>query len=102
MRPGHTLREKSPSELGKPVIEPDNEARPWLTANSRSLDAALALEPNVLCCSHNAVVQASHTRDVLAAKKTRNLQRAHFSLTHATPLLPAPTLSEGECRVSAG
>jgi hypothetical protein len=26
-------------------------------------------------------------------KKTRNLQRAHFSLTHATPLLPATTLS---------
>ena len=29
-------------------------------------------------------------------------QKSHFSLTHATPLLPAPTLSEGECRVSAG
>src|SRR5271169_4963046 len=41
-------------------------------------------------------------RFFLASKKTRNLQRAHFSLTHATPLLPVTTLSEGECRVSAG
>jgi len=39
---------------------------------------------------------------VFAGKKTRNLQRAHFSLTLTTPLLPATTLSEGECRVSAG
>ena len=39
---------------------------------------------------------------ILARKETRNLQRAHFSLTHTTPLLPATTLSEGECRVSRG
>lgn len=30
--------------------------------------------------------------------ENRNLRRIHFSLTYATPLLPAPTLSE----VSAG
>jgi len=40
--------------------------------------------------------------DFLASKENRKLQRAHFSLTHATPLLPARTLSEGEFRVSAG
>jgi hypothetical protein len=34
--------------------------------------------------------------------KNRKLQRARFSLTHATPLLPAPTQSEGECRVGEG
>jgi hypothetical protein len=33
-------------------------------------------------------------------RREEELQRAHFSLTHATPLLPAPTLSEDECRVS--
>ena len=36
----------------------------------------------------------------LAGQENRKLQRAHFSLTHATPLLPAPTLSEGEYRMS--
>jgi hypothetical protein len=35
-------------------------------------------------------------------RKSALLQRAHFSLTHTTPLLPATTPSEGECRVSAG
>ncbi len=39
---------------------------------------------------------------LLAAKENRKLQQALFSLTHATPLSPAPTLSTGECKVSGG
>ena len=38
----------------------------------------------------------------LGGKNDQNLQPAHFSLTHATPLLPVTTLSEGECRMSRG
>jgi len=32
----------------------------------------------------------------------RNLHRAHFPPTALTPLLPAPALNEGECKVSGG
>jgi hypothetical protein len=32
----------------------------------------------------------------------RNLHRAHFPPTALTPLLPAPALNEGECKVCGG
>ena len=38
----------------------------------------------------------------ISRKRTENYSELTFPLTHATPLLSAPTLSEGECRVSAG
>jgi hypothetical protein len=43
-----------------------------------------------------------HTMEGFGGKKEQKSAASSLSLTHATPLLPAPTLSEGESRVSAG
>jgi hypothetical protein len=52
--------------------------------------------------AHRQGCFSGRTTRILPIEENRNLQRAHFSLIHATPLLPAHTLSEGEFRVSAG
>ena len=61
---------------------------------------------NVPVASRIVLALPGAEADFLAAKENRNLPRAHFPLTPhstpSTPLLPALTLSAGECKVSGG
>jgi hypothetical protein len=75
--------------------------RPEIRECSTNKGSAAALPRYSL--PHGSALHLRCWTNGLGGKRHRNLHRAHFlTFPPSTPLLPAPTLNAGECKMSGG